>query len=137
MDHARKRVVLVSAPGLVQKATASILASCAEVEMVATAAGALSATVVVAQTQPDLLLIDATLAEEETAALLKWVRANAPGIRCVVMAVTSRQREMLLEWGADVAFHRSSFASLLHDVLNCSFDSTGAMSTQSVPMPPL
>jgi DNA-binding NarL/FixJ family response regulator len=127
LAHKRRRVVLVSAPGLVQKATASILASCPEVDMVATAPGALSATALVAETHPDLLLIDATLAEEEMGALLGWVKSNLPGIECVVMAVTSRQRQRFLEWGADVAVYRADFATQLRDVLNCAAAPNGAM----------
>lgn len=125
MAHKRWGVVLVSAPGLVQKATASILVSCPEVELLATVGGALSATTVVGETLPDLVLIDATLPDEEVAALLNWVKANAPQVRSVVMTVNSKQRDMLLEYGADVAYHRSSFASLLHDMLDCSALSNG------------
>jgi chemotaxis response regulator CheB len=123
----KKRVVLVSTPGLVQQATASILASCPEVDIVASAPGALSATSVVAQTHPDVLLLDATLAEEEMSALLGWVKANSPAVQCIVMTVSSRQREKFLERGADFAFHRADFAAQLRNALNCAVTPNGAI----------
>jgi DNA-binding NarL/FixJ family response regulator len=119
LAHKRRRVVLVSAPGLVQKATESTLASCAEVDLVATVSGALSATGVLPQMQPDLVLIDATLAEEEVEALLEWIKGHCPGVQCAAMTVTSHQRDLVLGWGADVAIHRAGLAGYLRQILGC------------------
>lgn len=116
--------MLVSAPGLVQKATESTLASCPDVDLVATVAGALSATAVLSKMQPDLLLIDATLAEEEMEALLQWVKGHHPEVQCAVMTVTSHQRNLALDRGADVAIHRAALTSHLNTLLNCIAAST-------------
>ena len=128
MSYKRTRVVLVSTPGLVQKATASVLASCPEVDLVATVSGALSATGVLSKMQPDLVLIDATLAEEEVEALLGWVKGYCPGVQCAAMIVTSRQRNLVLGWGADVAIHRADLAGQLRPMLNCVPASPGTAS---------
>lgn len=119
LELSRKRAVLVSAPGLVQRATASVLASCEELEVVAIPPGALSATRVLSAVQPDFLLIDATVAEEEIEELLGWVEVNCPGVQCVIMTVTSHQAAQALAWGADLAIHRAALASQLKEVLNC------------------
>jgi len=119
LAHKRRRVVLVSARGLVQKATESTLRSCPEVDLVATVSGALSATGVLSQMQPDLLLIDATLAEDEMQALLGWVKGRFPGVHCAAMTATSRQRDLALNSGADIAIHRAGLGSYLEEILNC------------------
>ena len=55
LAHKRKRVVLVSTPGLVQKATRSTFwRRVHRVDLVAIASGALSATGVLSKMQPDL-----------------------------------------------------------------------------------
>jgi DNA-binding NarL/FixJ family response regulator len=120
LTQQRKRVALVSTPGLIQQATASTVTSCREVDLVATAPGALSATGVLAQAHPDLLLIDATLPEAEVQALLRWVKDHCQGVQCAVITVTSRQRDLALDWGADAAFHRGDLAGHLREVLGCT-----------------
>jgi response regulator of citrate/malate metabolism len=115
----RKRVALVSTPGLIQQATASLVMSCSEADLVATASGALSATGVLAKAQLDLLLIDATLPEAEIEALLRWVKDHCNSVHCAVITVTSRQRDLALDWGADVAFHRGDLAGHLRETLGC------------------
>jgi DNA-binding NarL/FixJ family response regulator len=119
LTQQRKRVVLVSTPGLIQQATASIVTSCSEVDLVATAAGALSATRVLAKAQPDLLLVDATLAEPEIEALVRWVREHHREMYCVVITLTSRQRDLALDWGAHAAFHRGDLGGHLREILGC------------------
>jgi DNA-binding NarL/FixJ family response regulator len=117
LTHIRKRVVLVSMPGLVQQATRSTLASCPEADLIAVASGALSATKVLSQVQPDLLLIDANLPAEETEALLGWVKEHCQSVQCAVMTVTSQQRDQALTWGADLAIHRAGLADQLPPAL--------------------
>jgi DNA-binding NarL/FixJ family response regulator len=119
LTQQRKRVALVSTPGLIQQATASTVSSCSDVDLVATAPGALSATGVLAKAQLDLLLIDATLPEAEIMALLRWVKDHCQGVQCAVITVTSRQRDLALDWGADAAFHRGDLAGHLREVLGC------------------
>ncbi len=119
LAHIRRRVVLVSTPGLVQKATELVLASCPEVDLVATASGALSATDLLSKLQPDLVVLDATLAEREIEALLTWIKRHYPDVQCTALTVTSRQQELVLNWGADAAIHRARLNSELKAMLGC------------------
>jgi DNA-binding NarL/FixJ family response regulator len=109
----KTQVLLVSLPGIVAQATRAVIASLGDVILVGCATGALTATQMLPELQPDLLLIDATLPDEEVAALLQWARAHLPAVHCVVMTLTTRQREQALAWGAHAAIHRASFMSEL------------------------
>ncbi len=88
------------------------------VVVVGTASGALSATALVPQLQPDLLLVDANLPDEEIEALLRWSRENYPMLQSVVMTRTSRQRAQVMAWGAHAAIPRASLSDELRAVLN-------------------
>ena len=113
-----KRVCLVSLPGLVQEATRAALMSLSDVTLVGATSGALSATALLPQLQPDLLLVDANLPEEEVEALVRWTKQHYPGLPCVVMTLTSQQRGLALAWGADAAIQRASLISQLETTLN-------------------
>jgi DNA-binding NarL/FixJ family response regulator len=86
---------------------------------VAQARGALSATSLLSTLQLDLVLIDATVAEEEMEALLSWVKVHHPRVQCVALTMTSRQRDLALAWGADIAIHRADLTSHLKAMLDC------------------
>ena len=98
----------MSLPGLVQEATRAALMSLSDVTLVGATSGALSATALLPQLQPDLLLVDANLPEEEVEALVRWTKQHYPGLPCVVMTLTSQQRGLALAWGADAAIQRAS-----------------------------
>lgn len=114
----KTRVLLVSLPGIVAQATRAVIASLGDVTLVGCATGALTATQMLPELQPDLLLIDATLPDEEVAALLQWARAHLPAVHCVVMTLTTHQRDQALAWGAHAAIQRSSLASQLDATLH-------------------
>lgn len=118
MHRPRKRVCLVSEPGLIQQATSAMLAFLPDITLVATISGALSATALLAQLQPDLLLVDANLPEEEVEALLRWTTGHHPEISCVVITMTSQQREQALAWGAHAAIQRASMGGQLQATLH-------------------
>lgn len=118
MHRPKKRVCLVSLPGLTQQATSATLAFLPEITLVATISGALSATALLPQLQPDLLLVDANLPEEEVESLLHWTTEHYPEISCVVITMTSRQREQALAWGAHAAIQRASMVSQLQATLH-------------------
>jgi DNA-binding NarL/FixJ family response regulator len=102
---------------MVQEATRAVLRSLPDVTLVATASGALSATQLLPHLQPDLLLMDANLPEEEVRALLYWTREHYPEVQCVVMTLTSREREWALAAGARAAIQRASLADQLEALL--------------------
>ena len=114
----KKRICLVSLPGLVQEATITALMSLPDVTLVGTFSGALSATALLPDLQPDLLLVDANLPEEEVEALLRWTKKHTPGLACVVMTMTSQQRDLALSWGADAAIQRARLFGQLETTLS-------------------
>ena len=118
MSSQKTRVCLVSEPGLIQQATLGAVTSLPGVVVVATASGALSATDLVTQLQPDLLLVDANLPDEEIQALLRWVQGHYPVLPCIVMTQTSRQRAQVKAWGAHSAIPRASLIDQLELVLS-------------------
>ena len=105
---------------MIQQATLGAVTSLPGVVVVATASGALSATGLVAQVQPDLLLVDANLPDEEIQALLRWVKEHCPALPCIVMTQTSRQRAQVKAWGAHSAIPRASLIDQLELVLSQS-----------------
>jgi DNA-binding NarL/FixJ family response regulator len=113
----RKRVLLVSLPGLVQEATCATLVSFPDLVLVAITPGALSATQLLPQLRPDLLLVDVNLPEQEVQALLQWTRKRSPGLQRVVLAGTSHARDQALAWGADAAIQRADLVGQLQLVL--------------------
>lgn len=116
----RWRVVLVSAPGLVQRATVATLETCPHVDLAAVVSGSLSATRVLATVQPDLILIDANLPNDEVEALLSWAAENCPAVQCVVATSTSQHRDQALSSGAHSTVYRASLASHLEAIFGCS-----------------
>ena len=113
----RKRVLLVSLPGLVQEATCATLVSLSDLVLVAIVPGALSATQLLQQLRPDLLLVDVNLPEQEVQALLDWTLEHSPGLQRVVLTVTSQQRDQALAWGADATIQRADLVGQLQFVL--------------------
>ena len=118
MVRHRKRVFLVSLPGLVQEATQATLMTQPDLVLVATASGALSTTQLLPQLQADLLLVDANLPLEEVRALLHWTRERCPHVQCVVMTMTSWQRDQALAWGAHATIQRANLGEQLETVIN-------------------
>lgn len=117
-----KRVFLVSLPGLVGQATRATVETMRGVTLVGTAAGALSATQALPKLRPDLLLIDANLPDDEVAALLEWSREHFPSMPCLVMTMTTRQRDQALAWGAHAAIQRAKLGSQLETVVGDARD---------------
>ena len=94
-----------------------MLSSLPDVKLVGAASGALSATSALPRLQPDLVLVDANLPDEEVQALLRWTAEHCPDVKCVVVTMTSRQQKQALGWGANAAIHRSNLTSHWASVL--------------------
>ncbi len=107
------RLCLISAPGPICDATCATLAHTARVKLVAIASGALSATKVVQQVQPDLVLLDANIPEEESFALVQWLTDNCPHVPSLVATLSSAQLHQALAFGASAAVRRDELPSKL------------------------
>ena len=63
--------------------------------------------------QPDAIVIDGNLSEDEVLAFLKDVKRLYPEIRLVVLTQTTRQQRRILDGGADAVLSRWSPAKEL------------------------
>ena len=102
----QNRVVVVSQPGVLREALVAVLASYASITITGRASGALTALNLVRQQPPHLLVIDSTLPEEEAIALVREVKRAWPGVACLVLSSTHRQRQQWLAAGADETLPR-------------------------------
>jgi DNA-binding NarL/FixJ family response regulator len=98
--------VVASRPGVMQASLRATLAGLAGVEVVGSAGDGLSALNLVRERPPDLLVVDCSLLEEETCALLRQVKAEWPRVRCLALTRTGRQRDRAAAAGADVVLPR-------------------------------
>jgi DNA-binding NarL/FixJ family response regulator len=106
-----QRILLVSQPGIVRDATIAMLQSAPGLRLSGTASGALSATQLLTDTDCDLLLVDATLPQEEMLMLLRWLRENHPQLRCAVMTTSTDDERLALAAGAHSTIRRACLST--------------------------
>ena len=108
----QKTVVLVSHPGITHNTLAGALASFDCIDVLP-AAGALSAVEMLRRISPDAVVIDANLPQEETLALLKYIKRDRTQARWIVLTTTTRNHHELKTAGADaVLFDNCSMRQL-------------------------
>lgn len=98
--------IVVSRPGAVRVALRAVLASFPKLEVVGAVGGGLSAMVKIREQQPNLLVVDGNLSEDEVLALLRHMRQEQPEVYCVVLVDTPRQGGKFLSAGAHAALQR-------------------------------
>ena len=113
----QNRVVVVSQPGTMREALVTFLASFSVVGSIASADGALTALELIRRQPPGLLVIDSNLPEEESAALLRRVKREWPRVGCLILGLTSQQRQQWLEIGADEMLTRYCSAQEMESAL--------------------
>ena len=111
------RTLVVSAPGIMGESLRAMLASFAQIEIVGSAAGCLSARNMARDLTPDLVVIDANLPEPEMLSLLHELKTGAPPPRSVIFINTTSQKRRALAAGANAALWRSDPSQLLVDTL--------------------
>lgn len=114
----KQRVIIVSMPGTIQESLRAMLEAMPGMEVVGIAGGGLSAIALIQETQPDVIVIDARLAEDEVLALVKDVKRLHPQIRLVVLIHTTRQHRRIVDCGADAVLSRWSSARELTNVVS-------------------
>jgi chemotaxis response regulator CheB len=102
------RVIVVSMPGTMQESLQANLDAMPGVEVIALAGGCLSAVRLVQEKQPDIVVVDSNLSEDEVLAFLNDVKRLHPEIRVVVLTHTTRQQRRILGGGADAVLSRWS-----------------------------
>jgi DNA-binding NarL/FixJ family response regulator len=84
-----------------------------------------SALLAVAETHPDLVLLDANLPDAEIQAIVAEIKANGSESRCLVLADDIQQRQEALAAGADEALIKGTPAAELFETI------TGLVSRQA------
>lgn len=118
MEHRQTiSVLVVSRPGLQRQSLRAVLAGFPWIRIVGETGDALNALGLVALRQPDLLVIDANLLDEEVQALLAATKARHPHPGCLVVRYSHQQERELLAAGADAVILRDSSAEELERML--------------------
>jgi chemotaxis response regulator CheB len=102
------RAIVVSMPGTMQESLQANLDAMPGVKVIALAGGCLSAVRLVQEKQPDIVVVDSNLSEDEVLAFLNDVKRLQPKIRVVVLTHTTRQQRRILGGGADAVLSRWS-----------------------------
>jgi len=100
-----------------QESLRAALTNLSWIEVTGSAGDGLSALGLVRDQQPDLLVVDSNLLEDETLTLLRQVKQQWPVIRCLVLAQTTRQRAWALAVGADCVLSRNDPSQRLSEAL--------------------
>lgn len=114
----RIRTIIVTMPGTWQKVLQNVLVSNASVEVVDVVHGGISAVLSAKEHHPDLLLIDASIPLEETAALIDSLKQEHPETRYIVLADTHLQRREAARAGADYTLSSFNYAARIKEILN-------------------
>ncbi len=117
MDKTKVRAIIASRPGVMQQALRSVLTNLAWLEVTASAGDGLSAFTMIWGEQPDLLVVDSNLLEDEALLLLRQTKQRWPDVRCLILIQTSLQQKRALAAGADAVSQRNSPAKELNQTL--------------------
>ncbi len=104
MSETRVLTLIVARPGPLREGVEALLASVPQVEVVATVGQASTAFSVVVAQPLDLLLLDASLADDEGCRLLRLCRRQQTGLRCIALADDAAQERTARDAGADAVF---------------------------------
>lgn len=109
LQKTKIQAVIVSRPGIMQESLRAGLASASQLEIIKSVGDGLSALDVIREQQPNLLVIDSNLLEDEILALLRHVKQTWPAICCLVLSESIRQHRWALDSGANAVWprHRS------------------------------
>jgi DNA-binding NarL/FixJ family response regulator len=110
--------IIAVRPGVMQQALRMTLAQLSHIEISGAAGGGLSAFNLAHKDPPALLIIDASLPEDEILALLRSIKQELPQTRCLVLAETTRQQQVMLAAGADAVLLRGEATERFKAVLD-------------------
>lgn len=104
----RIRVLIVSLPGIMQNMLRETFKNRLDVDVVGVASGGLSAVSMIQQKEPDLVVIDSSLPDVETHALVLWLKEETQQITSLVLVETTNQSKKAASAGADMILHSYS-----------------------------
>jgi chemotaxis response regulator CheB len=100
-NDTRIRVLIISLPGMMQNVLRESIIRRQDVEVVGIAGGCLSATAMLSQAQPDLVVIDSNLPETEVGELILHLKKLHTSITSLVLVETTQQLNKAAHSGAD------------------------------------
>ena len=100
-----------------RQSLSAALSMCSWVAVVAMAGDGLNALNQVIQVQPQLLIIDSNLLDEEVETLLAAIKTRQPAVRCLVLVQSNHREAELLAAHADAVVLRTAPAPQLQTVL--------------------
>jgi DNA-binding response OmpR family regulator len=95
------RVVIVAEPSRLREGLETMLDSFLTLQTVAVVEERAEALNVIRSMQPDLAILDAQLLNESTVDLVRSIKLESSGIRCIVVTERLAQFQPILEAGAD------------------------------------
>jgi DNA-binding NarL/FixJ family response regulator len=99
----KSHALIVTGPGSLQNGLLALMMAMPQIEVVGETDDTSTALEMVVEHRPDLVLLDADLAGGEPWALLRKIKKDWPGIRCIAMAEDVPQQKEAEAFGADIA----------------------------------
>jgi DNA-binding NarL/FixJ family response regulator len=93
--------LIVAKPGRFRDSLRALLVATPHIGAVNQADDALSALRAIGEDHATLMLLDGSLPGNELDAVLRWIRAERPQVRCIVLADNARQQREAKVAGAD------------------------------------
>jgi DNA-binding NarL/FixJ family response regulator len=112
------RAIIVSQPGSWQRVLQTNIEDCPFVDAVEVVSGSLTASQLVEQQQPDLLLIDSSVPFEDAVALVRNLKRHTPKTKSIVIADTTQQRRQIALVGADYTLSSFNYETQIGEVLH-------------------
>jgi len=122
--------LIVGRSGFLRDSLRSLLLMVPEVETVFQAENLASAKSVLEQHRPPLVLLESGLPREGTSSLLRWVKSEMNGCRCLVLADDVRQQREAWAAGADAAVLKGFPAAKLLQVIERMLSREGKRASQ-------
>jgi len=101
VEEPRVRVIVADDSGVARAGLCALLGTAAGVAVVGTAADGAEAISLVEECGPDVVLIDARMPRVDGLAATRSIKARWPGIRVIVLTLSSAYRAEALAAGAD------------------------------------
>jgi two-component system response regulator DesR len=117
MTEEEALVLIAAEPGPLCDGLQALLTVVPHATAVSQAGDASSALLAVAETRPDLVLLDAGLPDAEIQTVVSRIKANGSGSRCLVLVEDLWQKQEALAAGADVALIKGTPATELFGVI--------------------
>jgi len=114
----RAKVLIVSLPGMMQNVLRESIIHRQDVEVVGVVGGCLSATAMLPQAQPDLVVIDSNLPEADVVELILHLKRLPTPITSLMLVETTQQYHKAASAGADHAIRSYSLPDGLDPVLD-------------------